>query len=226
MKMSNIFFTSDTHWGHKNICFGESEWDDKTKSCRKFDTLQEMNETIVRKINSVVKEDDILYHLGDFSFGGINNIWEFRKQINCKNIHLILGNHDHNVKKDRDLPNVTVDELRHFFKKDLFDPTLCYEEPFNRPNAQRLFTSVQSQLELTIDKQKVFLSHFPWEEWELGDQGSYHLHGHCHGTRDYTDLNMYYRRKDVGMDSGEFKPYSWNEIKKELSQRKIYKRYE
>ena len=102
--MSNIFFTSDTHYAHKNICVGVSEWDDKTKSCRKFQTLEEMNELIVNNINKYVKENDILYHLGDWSFGGINNIWEFRKRINCKNIYLVPGNHDHHIKKNKILP--------------------------------------------------------------------------------------------------------------------------
>lgn len=37
---------------------------------------------------------------------------------------------------------------------------------------------------------------------------------------------MYYRRKDVGIDWKEFRPYYWEEIKEEMNQRKIYKRYE
>jgi calcineurin-like phosphoesterase family protein len=218
--MNNIFFTSDTHWNHKNICIGVSEWDDKTKSCRNFKTLEEMNETIVKNINDTVGELDILYHLGDFSFGGIESIWEFRKQIKCKEIHLVLGNHDNHIKKNKQLPNCTFKELYEFFQP--WD----YTDHLNLQNAHDLFSSVQSQLELTIDKQKVFLNHFPWEEWELGDQGSIHLHGHCHGTRNYTDLNMYYRRKDVGLDWKEFRPYSWDEVKSEMKERKIYKRYE
>ena len=45
--------------------------------------------------------EDTLYHLGDWSFGGIENIWNFRKRINCKNIYLVPGNHDHHIKKNK-----------------------------------------------------------------------------------------------------------------------------
>ena len=77
-----IWFISDTHFGHKNICYGVSEWENKITNTRPFNSLEEMNWAIVNSINNYVKEDDILYHLGDWSFGGIENIWNFRKRCN------------------------------------------------------------------------------------------------------------------------------------------------
>ena len=38
------------------------------------------------------------YHLGDWSFGGHQYVNEFRERINCKNICLVLGNHDGHIK--------------------------------------------------------------------------------------------------------------------------------
>jgi calcineurin-like phosphoesterase family protein len=58
-----------------------------------------MNDTLVKNINSVVHENDLLYHLGDWSFGGHDQIDEFRLRINCKNIILILGNHDQHIRR-------------------------------------------------------------------------------------------------------------------------------
>ena len=205
--MSNIWFVSDTHYSHKNLCLGVSDWDDKTKSCRNFQTLEEMNELIVNNINKYVKEDDILYHLGDWSFGGIENIWEFRKLIKCKNIYLVPGNHDHHIKSNKILPN-------------------CIIRTFNL-NSKDVFIEILPELtKITIDKKEVILCHFPLEEWENMDRGSIHLHGHSHHTKDYTDLNMYTKRMDVGMDWEEFRPYSWEEIKEIMGDRKIKKRYE
>ena len=205
--MNNIWFVSDTHFMHKNLCLGVSEWDDKEQSCRNFQTLEEMNELIVSNINKYVKEDDILYHLGDWSFGGIENIWKFRKLINCKNIYLVPGNHDHHIKSNKILPN-------------------CIIRTFNL-NSKDVFTEVLPELtKITIDKKEVILCHFPLEEWENMDRGSIHLHGHSHHTKDYTDLNMYTKRMDVGMDWEEFRPYSWEEIKEIMRDRKIKKRYE
>lgn len=99
--MNNIWFTSDTHYHHKNIVRGCTNWEGSLQRCRDFDTLEQHNQTLVDNINNVVKENDILYHCGDWSFGGFDNIWNFRKQLNCKNIHLIFGNHDHHIENNR-----------------------------------------------------------------------------------------------------------------------------
>src|SRR5690348_10477072 len=97
---SNIWFTSDTHYHHKNLVVSTSEWIDKT-TCRNFPSLEEHDNTLVDNINNVVKVNDILYHVGDWSFGGKERVGEFRKRINCNTIHLILGNHDQHIQKER-----------------------------------------------------------------------------------------------------------------------------
>lgn len=84
-----IFFTSDTHFGHKNVI---------QYSGRPFQDVDEMNEEIVKRWNEVVKPEDVVYHLGDVCLGvkGIGKI-EYCKQIVPRlNGHkrLILGNHD------------------------------------------------------------------------------------------------------------------------------------
>lgn len=100
--MENIYLTSDTHFGHSNIVKGTSQWENSGKRVRNFNTLEEHNQTLVDNINQLVKEDDILYHLGDWSFGGFKNIMEFRQQLRCKNIHLIFGNHDHHIENNKE----------------------------------------------------------------------------------------------------------------------------
>lgn len=92
------FFTSDTHYGHKNICLATSQWPDKSR-CRDYSSLGAMNDAIVASINGRVSAGDTLYHLGDWSFGGLDNVGLFRSRINCANVHLVLGNHDHHMDK-------------------------------------------------------------------------------------------------------------------------------
>ena len=60
-----------------------------------------MNESIINGINWNVGQDDILICLGDWSFGGFEYIEEFRNRIVCKNVHLVLGNHDHHIERNR-----------------------------------------------------------------------------------------------------------------------------
>ena len=100
-KGQRVYFTSDTHYNHTNICRGVSTWEG-SRGTRDFNTLHQMNSILVNGINSIVGENDVLIHLGDWSFGGIDSIAEFRNQIVCKNIHLILGNHDHHIENNRE----------------------------------------------------------------------------------------------------------------------------
>ena len=80
--MTRYWFSSDTHFDHKNII----------KYCgRPFKTVEEMNEKIIENWNKTVKEDDIVFFLGDLAFRG--KIKDFKKRLNGQIIH-IKGNHD------------------------------------------------------------------------------------------------------------------------------------
>ena len=60
---------------------------------RPFKDTTEMNEYIIKKWNSAVKEDDIVYHLGDVGFGTTEMLKELIGRLNGKKI-LLRGNHD------------------------------------------------------------------------------------------------------------------------------------
>jgi len=79
----NVFFTSDTHFGHTKML----------EIRTRFKTLDEMNETMIENWNSVIGAHDRVYHLGDFGFCSGSEIERIRRQLNG-NIFLILGNHD------------------------------------------------------------------------------------------------------------------------------------
>ena len=98
---SRVWFTSDTHYAHANICRATSKWPaDETRS---FESLDAMNQALVDGINLSVPRDGILFHLGDWSFAGQEKIGQFRERLNVREIHLILGNHDHHLAKGREL---------------------------------------------------------------------------------------------------------------------------
>ena len=49
---------------------------------RPFKDTNEMNEYIIQKWNSVVKENDIVYHLGDVGFGTTEMLKELVRKFN------------------------------------------------------------------------------------------------------------------------------------------------
>lgn len=87
----NIYFTSDTHFHHKNILNFEN---------RPYKTVEEMNEDLIERWNSQVNDDDIVYHLGDLCLSSFENTVNILKQLKGK-IILIKGNHDHSQKFTR-----------------------------------------------------------------------------------------------------------------------------
>lgn len=102
-----VWISSDIHYNHKNICRGVTNWrteDGKIpfSRVRDFDTLEQMNDKIVNNINERVGQDDTFIILGDIAFGGHENIAIFLDRLICKDIHLVYGNHDQNIKKNRE----------------------------------------------------------------------------------------------------------------------------
>ena len=79
-----IFFTSDLHLGHRAII---------TFCDRPFMTTEDMNTSLVLNWNKVVKPEDRVYVLGDFSFCNAKVTEEYLKRLNGEK-YLIKGNHD------------------------------------------------------------------------------------------------------------------------------------
>lgn len=194
-----VFFTSDTHYNHTNICRGVSSWAEG-RGTRDYKTLNQMNIDLQDNINMLVGENDILIHLGDWSFGGFDSIVEFRNKINCKNIHLFLGNHDHHILTNRG----DVQDL------------------FSSVNEQRMVTIVMPPpvKGAACPKHRFVMSHYPLASWQDMGQGVMHIHGHIHTPHQYKVGPG--RMMDVGIDgSPDFQPYTIQQVLKLIGNRPI-----
>ncbi len=97
----NIWFTSDSHFHHKNILTFED---------RPFATVEEMNEGMIETWNNKVKKSDLVYHLGDFVFGGYSKWVDILPRLNGDKV-LIQGNHDDDKVVKRILEEGYIKEL-------------------------------------------------------------------------------------------------------------------
>lgn len=198
-KGQRVYFTSDTHFNHSNICSATTNWDSNNRSVRKFDSLDQMNSFLVDSINRKVGENDVLIHLGDWSFGGFESIAEFRNRIVCKNIHLILGNHDHHIGRNKDDVQKLFKSVNHYSYITIVEPGLNKNAPVN--------------------KHRFVLSHFPIASWHDLSNGVIHLHGHVHlpkGQRIGLGKMM-----DVGVDGNDLEPIGLNEVLSLMSKQPI-----
>lgn len=82
-----LFFTSDTHFGHYNIC----------RYCnRPFESRIDMDKSLIDNWNSVVPEDGIVVHCGDFTLIHKEDMDKYQKLFKKLNGTILLcrGNHD------------------------------------------------------------------------------------------------------------------------------------
>lgn len=88
--MSNIFFISDTHFSHENA-WRTFKLEDGVTPLRPFTSTEEMDETMIERWNSVVRDKDTIYHLGDVAIS--RKALPLVKRLNGRKI-LVKGNHD------------------------------------------------------------------------------------------------------------------------------------
>ena len=124
MEKQKIFFTSDLHFGHENVLRFDN---------RPFETVEEMDDELIKRWNDKVAKGDLVYVLGDLIWKtATNEAVQIIKRLNGQ-IVLIKGNHDrflHNAAakkalagiKDYDDISVTLDDgtvrrciLSHYF---------------------------------------------------------------------------------------------------------------
>lgn len=186
-KGQKLWFTSDTHYNHGNICSATTKWTDPV-TCREFETLEKMNAHLIGNINEVVGQDDILFHLGDWSFGGFESIAEFRNQIVCRNIHIITGNHDHHIENNREGCQSLFSSVNKYLNLNV-----------KFPNGMG-----------THDGIRFALMHFPIASWDNMARGAIHLHGHVHFEPRLRIGKG--KMMDVGVDGNGLYPIEMSEV--------------
>lgn len=110
--MSKLWFVSDMHFGHANII----------KYCqRPFESVEEMDQSLVDRWNQVVAAEDTVYCLGDMAFHNYHRIGELKGRK-----HLVPGNHDHErEKKVYPYFETVMDELS-YIKVEGVKVVLCH----------------------------------------------------------------------------------------------------
>lgn len=181
--MSEIFFTSDTHFCHQPSFLWEP---------RGFNNIEEMNEALVERWNSVVKPDDEVYHLGDFALNDIDAAIPYINHLNGT-IRWIIGNHDTDRKRVK-----IVDECPNVWEIGYAD-LIKYDKKFS-----------------------IYMSHYPTLTANFDDKKfSQHiiaLHGHTHQRTNWLHPDnpfMYH----VGLDSHSNTPVHIDEILADIKNR-------
>lgn len=219
--MTNVFFTSDLHFYQRNIIKSLSNWSHADeKSLRLHESVEDMNEDLIYQINRTVDAKATLYILGDLIFSkDINDLKYIFSQIKCKNIHLILGNHDQLILKH-------YESCLRIFKtiNTRLEIKVRYPLPGIDPNREKWEGT-----------QRIVLSHYAMRVWNQSHRDSWMLYGHSHCSLDCIKhsnpeaqaVNDYYQKRltmDVGVNNafqilGEYRPFSFEELQHILKDR-------
>jgi calcineurin-like phosphoesterase family protein len=191
-----VFFTSDHHFGHANII---------NYCTRPFNTVEEMDEALTQSWNEAVNDDDIIFHLGDFTLGDLSQATHYFQALN--GMVFFLSNPWHHDRR-------WLDEIR----------------PYNHPATKDGSTVAYLPGLYVCDKYGGFpddvwavarhpitLCHYPLAVWDRKHYAAWHFHGHSHGGHRGTGMIL-----DVGVDSayeklGEYRPFSLEEAREFLN---------
>lgn len=195
-----IWFTSDPHFGHRNIL---------TFCKRPFQDVKEMNKSLIDYWNNTVGKDEIVFCLGDFFwFHGRHDIKKIINQLNG-HIYLVPGNHDD--KKSFELcdpEKLTI----------LSDIVYLYIRPEK---------SKEDDLRFECNCYEIILSHFPQLCYSHSqNKNTYNFFGHIHTMKG--QLMMEFgspifipnpgRQFDVGMDSHDYRPVEFFQVLREIKE--------
>lgn len=114
----NIFFTSDLHFGHKSILRFCPD-----RVTKYGDTVEKMNQEIIKDWNNTVNDDDVVFILGDVSFASIQDTVGILCQLNGE-LHLISGNHDSRY-IEKDIFRNCFKTIQPYLKIQVDDRKIC-----------------------------------------------------------------------------------------------------
>lgn len=191
-----IFVTSDTHFGHdRDFLYGP----------RGFSSVKESDEEIIRRWNSIVRPDDIVYLLGDVMLNDNDNGINCLSRLNGK-IKLVFGNHD----TDKRL--MLFDSLTEKYTYD--DGRTALEWDRNKIQLMGWATV------LKYKKWRFCLSHHPTLTANYDDgektprQHLINLFGHTHQKEKFYEGNPYMYH--VGLDSHNCYPVLLDDVIKDI----------
>lgn len=199
------FWTSDWHIDHANIIdFTERPfYKTVTQNFALGDAEVEipdtdaMNKALIDNTNDMVGVDDEIWFIGDVAMGSRKVSLPKFKQLKCRNLFLVPGNHDN----------------CHPMFKPFQKAIPMYEDAG--------FTILEPQVDTMIGDTEVTVCHFPYrgdsqfEDRYSGnrpdDLGQWLIHGHVHSPHK-TVPDIHPRQIHVGVDAWDMRPATEDQI--------------
>ena len=134
------YYIADMHLGHKNVLKFDS---------RPFESVEEMNKTLIANWNAKVTDEDDVWLLGDFCYRSDKDPSFYLKKLKGRK-HLIIGNHDKATVKSASALKYfeSVERLQHV--KDRNHTVIVCHFPLATWNAIRRVSFFYNRLYLEV----------------------------------------------------------------------------
>ena len=174
---AETYFIADTHFGNENTM----------KKCgRPYKKVKDMDDAMISSWNNIVKDDDDIYILGDFTlyWSTKEEVFSILNQLKGKK-HLIIGNHDEGW-----LSQCTEEELLKYF---------C--------------ALPQKEAVIELEGKRIELSHYPKFKFS-GTMIHGHIHNFRNIGSGWSTIKGNKFILNAGVDINGFKPVTLEELRK------------
>ncbi len=196
LRTGQVWFTSDTHFGHKNII----------KYCdRPFRDTDHMDEVMIERWNETVPANGLVFHLGDVALGDITKSLPKISRLNGHKI-LITGNHDRTFSK------YGINKVETWIPE--------YEKHFQTVVGDKGSVITIAGVQFNLSHFPYTGDHTPEDrhaDVRPVDNGMPLIHGHTHSTDRVTLSVRGTHQIHVGVDAWDFRPVSFEQIKEEMN---------
>lgn len=215
---TDYFFVSDLHINHNRDFIYTKRIN---MAGEIYKNVEEHDQGIVHKWNSVCNKNSIIFNCGDVIFNDPDGskFINLMRKLNFKEHYILWGNHTSGHRQ------IYIKQLANQFPDALEDGELKYEIyplRFNIDNnPYKTVTFLPQYAEIKVNSTEIVLSHYPIISHNHMSHKTLHICGHSHGGCEITNKNTGKGfRLDVGIESFSG-PISLKEVKYHLKDRDV-----
>jgi calcineurin-like phosphoesterase family protein len=190
-----IYFTSDWHIGHQNVLAFDQ---------RPFRDLQHMHDVLVGNYRASVKDDDVVFFLGDVGLAKTDLVSGIISALPGTKI-LVRGNHD---RKNQAGFQAIVDTVSLTVGGEVVTASHCPLLGVWREDVTGMRGAVAGEN---------WHGETRHQRLSVENRGQFHLHGHTHKSREERVLG---RQWDVGVRANNYRPVSIRQIESWINKTK------
>lgn len=201
---SKVYFTSDPHYSHKNIVLGATTWVNPPVAFNGWPSYEQKEiyckQNGLRPFATLEDMNEAL-------------VTRFNETVGQDDVLFMLGDVAFGGTE-----NIGI-FMNRLICKNVYLVYGNHDHKIIRDqNLRGYFKRCEYYMEVNVDGQNICMFHYAARVWENSHRGSWFLYGHSHGS--LPEMGNH-KTMDVGVDTNEMYPYSFDELKRIMDKRSV-----